>query len=341
MLAALLTAGVSLVVSVVAGWFSRKTAQESERLRYSHEALTRLRGATGALRLDLFLAARSFARRLDQYYDGRPTRPLPLRTEREGAPPRDYHAGGLLIYRLLRPLTVGEIIERQTFYGDLMLDPATREVLRFDHAAVEMLTGARIGEGLPDFEIESCWDPEAGGLGGHPGNEAGCDPFQRVRSSYLRTAAAALVVPASGPQEPGRCMTHAEFLEHWEHPKKYRKFHEALEPVKRTIDRFSPMENPVFWLRLVGYAYACTWFHEQVIGEVFPENLGEQVAATWRKVTGRRERLKYEPLVLDVVDMLKKEDSTAAAKPTKASEYLRDHAKEYERKFEEIVRIAL
>jgi hypothetical protein len=212
------------------------------------------------------------------------------------------------------------------------------DLLRFSHAGVEMLTGDQLGMGFdgdggPDgFDMARCWDPdqERARLDMPPGiegaAEAGRQPHQRIRGSYLRTAAAALVFSRSGPtsdREMKRCMTHPEFRERWEHPADHEDFHEALAPVKRIIGGFSPAGNPIFWLRLVGYAYVCDWFYDRVRGEY------EGVRVDGPR--GHDEPIEYTEVDLDVPLML-----GAARDP-----YLTLHAEAYADRFTEIIGRAL
>jgi hypothetical protein len=45
-------------------------------------------------------------------------------------------------YRLLRPLAIGVLVERAMSYADFSVDPSSVDLLRFDRAACQMLTGA-------------------------------------------------------------------------------------------------------------------------------------------------------------------------------------------------------
>ncbi len=322
---ALLTSIVALAVAGLSGWYSHKSARDVERLRHTNEELERLRGATGALRLKLFLYTRSVVRRLSFYYDDRPDHPYPVHAVLP-AEESAYHDGGLLIFRLLRPLTVSDIIEQQTFYADLALEPAMVDLLRFSHAAVEMLSGELLGEGfgkdeiLPGFDMKRCGNSELGWP--QPGS-----PFQRVRASYLRTAAAELVVSEQGSRPRQRCMAQAEFIHAWEHPAECGDFHAALMPIKALIDRFNPKSNPVFWLRLVGYAYVCKWFHD----EVRKAAAHEHADVTALKL--------LVPAMLEVAEPPRVPGGFEAEQSLQAVQgrYLAEHAGKYEKRFEKII----
>lgn len=282
---AIATAVVSLVVAVYSVERSWRTSGRLEDLRHSHEVLTRLRGATGALRLQTFLATRSLVRRMGFYVKSGCD---PMRAYQQGGTETEYHHGGLFIYRLLRPLALSYMIEQETFYADLPIDPNMVDLLRLNHAAFEMLTGERIGEAIDPslgFDMRRCWDPD-----GHAGAFRSPTPFQRVRASYLRSAAAALAADEEGNRSERRCRGHDAFLEAWEHPDgdEFERFHQALAPLKAVVDGFSPRANPVFWLRVVGYAYVCDWFVDRV-----------------RADTARRApEVSYQPVVLPLEEML-------------------------------------
>ncbi len=332
----ILATSLSFVAALISGLFALKTARLKENLRQEHAATARLREATGAMRLQMFLATRSVVRRLDLYYDGQEDHPYELRAYDPGC--YEHHHAGLLIYGLLRPLALSHIIEHATYYGDLLIEPTMADLLRFNHAAYEMLTGYEIGRTLESVEAER--QPQLALLGRGPRTAStrkgewqfftGFNPdlcwdqdtrtppvgkgaFQRVRSTYLRRAAAALVA-----DDKKRCLTHAEFCELWEQPKPLRDkrakaFHEALDPVTSIIHEFHPAENPVFWLRLVGYAYVCAWFHTRV--RQAPLAGGETWFGHWlRRLRPTSDAITYMPLVLPTAEMLEAVEKTKEVK---------------------------
>lgn len=336
----------SLGGAALSGAFAIGSHYERERLRRGGEALSRLHTATGALRLELFLETRSIARRLVHYSDKlRKGEGYPLVAERDGDPVSAYHAGGLLIYRLLRPLTIGEVIEKQTFDADLIIDPIMGDLLRFNNASVEMLTGHLLGEGLergedaiPGFEMERCWDPARGSQ--PPLEETVQEakpPFQRIRGSYLRCAAAALLAtePATGLS---RCMSHAEFCERWERPEEHRRFHADLLPAKTILHRFDPARNPHFWLRLVAYAYTCEWFYKRASADAERVN---RLRRAGQLLRGRK-RVKYTPIDIPVETMLElAKPPEWGGQPAEGAEFLAEHAHRYRARFDEIIATAL
>jgi hypothetical protein len=268
----------------------------------------------------------------------------PLIAERDGDPVSAFHAGGLLIFRLLRPLTVGEIIEKQTFDADLIIDPIMGDLLRFNNTGVEMLTGHMVGEALgdgvermPGFEMERCWDPPRGVQPPLDSPASGVSPFQRIRGSYLRCAAAALIAsdPATGAS---RGMSHAEFCERWERPEEQRAFHTALLPARTILHRFDPAGNPYFWLRLVGYAYACKWFYERAGADA---TRSQRLRRAGQVLRGRK-LVRYTPIDIPVETMLQLAAPRGrGAQPSRAGRYLATHAHEFRQRFDEIIAGAL
>ncbi len=337
----MVTALGAIVVSLLSALLAYRSNRAIEELRHRYEARSRLLVATGASRLELFLETRSFARRL-VHYDRETVEDHDLSTSPEEADPAAYHAAGMMVYRLLRPLAVGELVEKQTFDADLIVDPIMTDLLRFSHAGIEMLSGEWIGKTfdgdgeLVGFDMHSCWDPEP--ENGRRQKRAPSDGhrFQRIRASYLRRAAAALVEKGATPAE-SRCFSHPEFIERWDDPEEHAEFHQDLKPVKELLHEFRPRDNPIFWLRLVGYAYACKWFYRQVCRDIGHEPIGRRV----RRWTTRRERVRYAPVELDVPALLSRLDPAHPGRNRPDAEYIAAHAGRYEAKFEEIVRSSL
>ncbi|HMI81646.1 MAG TPA: hypothetical protein VK480_07650 [Solirubrobacterales bacterium] len=331
MVIAIVISGISFAAAVVSGVIAARSRRASEEFRAAAEARSRLQVATGSLQLELFLETRSFARRLEHYF--RETGEEDFLVTYADHEPGAYHRGGMLLYRILRPLTVGEIIEKQTLAGDLLLDPGLMDMVRFGQAAVEMLTGEELGAGLegedviPGFAMSSCWDI------GHERSAI----FQRIRGSYLRGGAAALLAPEKGAPEPRRCITHSEFCKLWEGPnkqsKRYVAFNESLEPMKATLHGFNRYQNPILWLRLVGYAYACERFFEQMWRSMFAKRFWQRIS-NWRQ-----EPVEFGTIGVPVVEML--EDLAAHGEASELNRYIARHARDYVVRFDEIIDSAL
>lgn len=255
------TAIVAVVIAVLAIVQATVTERRRAELEHRYSRLERLETETGPLRLYMYLCARATVRWVTTYSkDWWDEHPWPVRALPSSHDEAGYHTAGPMIYRLLRPLTVSSLIVHRMHDADLALDEPMVEIVRFHNAAYDMLTREEIVEpfnGHEGYCFDSAWtavDPAAGPR-----------PFQRIRDSYLRSAADALSIAIDGDRGR-RCMSHTEFLDRWEHPRerKNAEFHEGLEPVTSVIDKFDPQANPLFWFRLVGYAYACTSYLKDI-----------------------------------------------------------------------------
>jgi len=213
---------VSAVAGAIAGHVSqRRLAANQARVDYELAAKRRLYEALGPLRFQLLVAARDVVRRV-----------RPHHTERWVMTPDGYYAGSF-IYRLLRPLALAELVERQMAIVDFSVDPTGMELLRFEAAAYRMLTSR---DPLPYHEHLD-WSRET----------------QHVFRDNLRLAASALITVGSGGE--ARVLDYSEFLQ------RQTVSDPALAPVRRLFAGCSHnlAENAVWWVRIVGYAYACKW----------------------------------------------------------------------------------
>jgi hypothetical protein len=140
---------------------------------------------------------------------------------------------------MLRPLAVCVLIERQTNAADFSVDSSGVELLQFEVAALRMLTGK---DPLPRYE-KFDWDRQT----------------QHVFRDNLRRAVLRLIT--EDDHGTPRVMDFANFIEKYPDP----EADDALAPLVRLIS--SPdgrlSANPVFWVRLVGYAYVCNDFVSQ------------------------------------------------------------------------------
>jgi hypothetical protein len=146
--------------------------------------------------------------------------------------PAGYYASSF-ICRLLRPLAIAQLIERHTTIADFSVDPAALDLLHFKAAMEEMLTGDAPLLGHPDVD----WSTQS----------------QHLFSDNLRLAAAKLLVTSGDGRE--RVMDFASFRNAFPD----LAMEPALAPLARIFGRcrHNLTENPIFWLRVVGYAYIC------------------------------------------------------------------------------------
>jgi hypothetical protein len=221
---------VPLVIAVVTGLMSfvtgvflaRRRAQVDAQQQYLLQARQRLYAAVGPLRFQLVVACRDLASRVDAMSRDRYNTRI------------DGYFGQNTLYRLLRPLTLVELVERQTNYVDFGVDPTGLVLLRFQRASYDALTG-----GGPVFEgLAVDWTKEA----------------QHVFKGRLQQAANLLIVN----EEPPRCARFDEFpaiLQRARHDDPTG----GMARLASLVDGVAPSRLPIFWCRLVVYGYVANW----------------------------------------------------------------------------------
>lgn len=241
---------ISAVVGGLMAYLSQRAlASRQARLDYEYAAKKRLYEAVGPLRFQLVIAARDLTSRVNSH----------LRSSRWTMTPRGYYVHSFL-YRLLRPLAVGVLVERQMSYADFSVDSSSVDVLRFDRNAYRMLTGS---------------EPFVEPTPGHDGDVyyTGLDwsrQSQHIFRDNLRIAAMFLL--KNGLDDREVVIDYAEFRERCPDPLN----EPALADLAKLFGRNnnSLRESAVFWVRLVGYAYCCRDYvvrHGQGIGVTVPE----------------------------------------------------------------------
>jgi hypothetical protein len=223
LLVPLIVALVSGVLSFLTGiLLARHRARVDAQQQYQLQARQRLYAAVGPLRFQLVIACREVASRIEALH------------KRRFDTAMDGYFGPNTLYRLLRPLTLAELIERQTNYVDFSVDRAAVILLRFQAAAYDALTrGASVFRGLP-----LDWSKET----------------QHVYKGRLQHAANLLVV---GDQPP-RCARFDEF------PAILQRARQddptgGMARLASLLDGTSPARDPVLWSRLVAYGYIANW----------------------------------------------------------------------------------
>ena len=191
--------------------------------QYSAEAKRRLYTAIGPLRFQLLLACRDLAGRISRHglgvaYD------LSV----------DEYYGRSTLFRILRPLALGELIERQIAYADFSVDAGAVDLLRFKKNAFAVFSGDSLVHGHSRVD----WTRE----------------LEHVVFDALGSCASALVVREGDGRE--RPMRFHEFDAFVEEPESK----EMLTPFPFILEDFTPQGKPLFWLRLVAYGYLCTDF---------------------------------------------------------------------------------
>jgi hypothetical protein len=217
----------SVVAAGVAGVFSFATQQyllkRKEQIDYKLPARQRLYQAIGPLRLQLLFSARDLARRVSSHPG-----------TRWNLNPSHYYASSFM-WRLLRPLAIGQLIQRQMTVADFSVDPASLQLLRFNAGMQEVLTGGQVVEGLSGVD----WGTQT----------------QHLFGDNLRVAAAKLFFQA----EDGAVavMDFAQFAGAFPDPTEEPALRDLATIFVRCRQGGSLLGNPVFWLRIVAYTYIC------------------------------------------------------------------------------------
>jgi hypothetical protein len=142
----------------------------------------------------------------------------------------DGYFGPNTLYRLLRPLVLAELVERQTNYVDFSVDRAAVVLLRFQAASYEALTGA--GSVLCEMRLD--WAKET----------------QHVFKGRLQHAANLMIVDA----DPPRCARFDEFAAILQQARQDDPTG-GMARFAHLVDGMSPGREPVFWSRLVAYGH--------------------------------------------------------------------------------------
>jgi hypothetical protein len=217
----------SVVAAGVAGVFSFATQQyllkRKAEIDYKLPARQRLYQAIGPLRLQLLFSARDLVGRVSNH----PGTPWNL-------DPSQYYASSF-IWRLLRPLAIGQLIQRQMTVADFSVDPASLRLLRLNAAMEEVLTGGKVVEGLSGVD----WARQT----------------QHLFGDNLRVAASRLFFEVEEGSEG--VMDFAQFAGAFPDPLDEPALHDLAAIFARCNSDRSLLANPVFWLRLVAYTFVC------------------------------------------------------------------------------------
>jgi len=220
------SAVISGVVGAVAGYLGqRRLAERQAAINYQSSARTRLYEVIGPLRYQMLVACKDVLRRINNHhldaYDMQP----------------DHYYAHSFLYRLLRPLAIGELVEREMNYADFSVDAdVVGDLLRFQTAAYRFLTGSDPVE----YHSGLDWTSQS----------------QHVFRDNLRVAARRLIQEdAQGRQF---VVDYGAFAEMVRDP----GADHTLSPMACLFAtcKGNLFENPVWWVRIVGYAYACQWF---------------------------------------------------------------------------------
>lgn len=209
--------------------------ERAAQRQYEYDARKRLYTAIGSLRFQLLLACREWAGRV-QAHGQRESYHMTL----------DGYYGRSTLYRLLRPLALAELIEREIAFFDFTVDSSAMDCLRFKKAMVRMLSGDEVLHDHPDID----WSRQA----------------QHAYTDALGTCANALVVLET---RGARVMRFHEFQALLDTPGLA-----ALDPFPALLGNFEITAKPLLWARLVGCGHVCNQFVASSGGPLGFEALG-------------------------------------------------------------------
>ena len=190
--------------------------------QYAFEAKKRLYTAIGPLRFQLLLACRDLSGRvISRGTAGR---------EGYSTDIAGYY-GRSTLFRLLRPLCLGELIERQIAYADFSVDPDAVDLLRFKKSAFKAFSGDALVLHHPRVN----WN----------------DQVEHVYVDNVAKCASALITAGSASEQ--RAMRFNEFETALGDAANVAR----LDPFPCLLAKFSPSSTPLLWLRLVAYGALC------------------------------------------------------------------------------------
>lgn len=195
----------------------------SAQRQYVLDARKRLYTAIGPLRFQLLLACRDLAGRVQSCSLGRAYE-LAL----EG------YYGRSTLFRILRPICLAELVERQIAYADFAIDSGAVDLLRFKKSAFAAFSGGSLVEGHPNVD----WNHQV----------------QHVFYDHISRCANMLIV------EEGEGQARAMYFHEFEKMFNGNLSTEGFVPFSNIFDNLSPEAKPLFWLRLVAFGYLCNDF---------------------------------------------------------------------------------
>jgi peroxiredoxin family protein len=153
----------------------------------------------------------------------------------------ETYYGRNTLYRLLRPIAIAELIERQITYADFSVDYAAIDLLRFKKAAFMALSDSDTINDHP----KASWN------------------FQREHlfSGTLSKLINELIIQDVKISNQERVMYFHEFEALvLENSQNFQRF----SPLKEILDDFEISKKPIFWIRLVCFGYICNEYTEIV-----------------------------------------------------------------------------
>ncbi len=189
---------------------------------YALDARKRLYTAIGPLRFQLLLACRDLAGRVQtgttRVYD------LDI---------AGYY-GRSTLYRILRPLCLSELIERQIAFADFSVDSGAIDLLRFKKGAYATFSGGSVVNGHPEID----WNNQR----------------EHVFFDSLSRCVNSMILHESNGAE--RVLRFHEFDSLLDDDKRREEF----EPFPTILHDLTPQKKALFWTRLIAYGCLCNQF---------------------------------------------------------------------------------
>jgi len=207
------------------------TGELSTRREYEMEARKRLYMAIGPLKLQILLACRDLSGRVHTYG-----------TRDRYNTNINEHYGRSFLFRILRPISICELIERQIAFADFSVDDQAMDLLRFKKCVYAAFSGSSLTEGHPKVDWKS--------------------QIEHIYYDRLNHAANELIVQEK--DSAPRIMRFDEF----ERFAESKQAHKLLSPFPEILENFCPSDKPLFWLRLVGYGYLCNQLINKLGGNI-------------------------------------------------------------------------
>src|SRR5262245_47236901 len=197
-------------------------AERTALVEYEWDARKRLYTAIRPLKFQLLMACRDDVAQIYSY----PQRRYSTNTS-------GYY-GRIILFTLMRPLVLSELIEQQVAYTDFGVDTSAIDLLRFKKASYSAFTGATV---IPHRHLDVNHNQQV----------------QHLFYGTLNAAANALVITENGGIR--RCVMFHECVELVEQEKA-----RPLDPIRAILDDFSIETHPLFWVRLVCFGFLCSRF---------------------------------------------------------------------------------
>ncbi len=217
-------------------------ADKAALREYEFAARHRLYTAIGPLRFQLLIACRNLALHINT---------LGLENVQYSLAPTNYY-GKSTLYRLILPLTIAELIERQIYFTDFSVESEAVDLLRFKKAAFRSFNSNKPILNHPRVS----WDKQ----------------IEHLFHHTVSTIANSLIIHEK--ESPKRPMHFHEFEEHIQQ----QDSRQTIAPLSNILMGFEIKKKPIFWIRLVFYAYVSAMLVNKIGVKIGFENINIEPA---------------------------------------------------------------